>query len=145
MLKLTYDEKVHLDKWDIDVKPYLTIDQIDLIYDMAKNEPNHLLRERIIMANVLVACTDLYSTEDDNYTYEEILYSGLWDDILNACPYICKAIVAVKDAITEHNSIENTIIKAVNQLTNSIKTISENFDKDKIEELIPVLNGLKGE
>ena len=26
MLELTYDKKVHLDKWDIDVVPYLTIE-----------------------------------------------------------------------------------------------------------------------
>ena len=31
MLNLTYDKTVHIDKWDIDVVPYLTLETIESI------------------------------------------------------------------------------------------------------------------
>ena len=37
MLNLTYDKKVHIEKWNIDVIPYLTIDEMTNI-----NESNLL-------------------------------------------------------------------------------------------------------
>ena len=39
MLELKYDNKVHLDKWDIDVVPYLTIENMELhLYPIYQDE-----------------------------------------------------------------------------------------------------------
>ena len=84
MLDLTYDKIVHIDKWDIDVVPYLTIETIESIVNDLITCNNGLERDMRLIADVLVACTDLYNGDEEvHYTYEDILYSGLWYDILD--------------------------------------------------------------
>ena len=65
MLDLTYDKKVHLDKWDIDVVPYLTLDEITEIINDLLNCNNGLERDLKLIADVLVVCTDLYNNNED--------------------------------------------------------------------------------
>ena len=89
MLELTYEKKVHLDKWDIDVVPYLTIEEMEHIINDLINSNNGLERDMKLVADILVACTTLYNTEEEvHYTYEDILYSGFWYDLLDACPIL---------------------------------------------------------
>ena len=80
MLNLTYDKIVHIDKWDIDVVPYLTLEAIENIINDLITCSNGLERDMRLIADVLVACTDIYNDEEEvHYTYEDILYSGLWN------------------------------------------------------------------
>lgn len=131
-LDLTYKEKIHLDKWNIDVKPYLTMSEMGLIYDAVKDIPNPLERKNVYIADVLVVCTDLYEDESANYEYEQILYSGLWNDIMTNCPMISQMLGEIEDAVKEYRSVENTLLSLVKKTTKII----DNIDMEVINEII---------
>lgn len=138
-LDLTYKEKIHLDKWDIDVVPQLTLQEMKLIVDIAKNQKDSFERDEAILASVIAACTDIYNNEDDDYTYEEIIYSGLWNDIIEACPILASNIKNIYNKIDEERSIENSIIKLVNKITEAIDNV--NISSDDINNFIKSLEG----
>jgi hypothetical protein len=145
MLELKYDEKIHLDKWDIDVTPYITIENMESIINDLLDCNYGLERDMRLMADVLVACTDLYNGKKDvHYTYEEVLYSGLWDDILEACPYLRKNIDKINAEVKDLLSVERSVINLIDTLTEKIKDFDVNsLDlsqlTDAIKEVAPVL------
>ena len=128
MLELTYDKKVHLDKWDIDVVPYLTIDTIAEIVNDLITCNNGLERDLKLIADVLVACTDIYNSKEEvHYTYEDILYSGFWSDLLEACPILRNNIDTIYREVSDTLSWEKSLIHFIDSLTQVI----ENIDIDK--------------
>lgn len=135
MLDLTYDKKVHLDKWDIDVVPYLTLDEITEIINDLLNCNNGLERDLKLIADVLVVCTDLYSSgEDVHYTYEEVLYSGLWYDILDACPILRTNIETIYREINETLSLNKSLMYLIDSATHIIESIDVNkIDLSKLD------------
>ena len=128
MLELTYDKKVHLDKWDIDVVPYLTIDTIAEIVNDLITCNNGLERDLKLIADVLVACTDIYNSKEEvHHTYEDILYSGFWSDLLEACPILRNNIDTIYREVSDTLSWEKSLIHFIDSLTQVI----ENIDIDK--------------
>jgi hypothetical protein len=151
MLELKYDEKIHLDKWDIDVTPYITIENMESIINDLLDCNYGLERDMRLMADVLVACTDLYNGEDDaHYTYEEVLYSGLWDDILNACPYLKQNIQKIYEEVDDLLSVKKSVMNLLDVLTEKIQNINvSDLDlsqlTDAVKELAPILIDNLGE
>ena len=145
MLELKYDKKIHLDKWDIDVTPYITIENMESIINDLINCEYGLEREMRLMADILVACTDLYNSEEDaQYTYEEVLYSGLWDDILDACPYLKRNIDKINEEVNDLLSVERSAIRLIDTLTEKVKDINiADLDlsqfTDALKEVVPIL------
>ena len=145
MLELKYDKKIHLDKWNIDVTPYITIENMQSIIDDLINCEYGLERDMRLMADVLVACTNLYNSEEDvHYTYEEVLYSGLWDDILEACPYLRKGIEKINEEVDDFLSVKRSAITLLDTLTEMIQKIDvTDLDlsqvTDAIKEIVPIL------
>ena len=130
MLNLTYDKIVHIDKWDIDVVPYLTLEAIENIINDLITCSNGLERDMRLIADVLVACTDIYNDEEEvHYTYEDILYSGLWYDILDACPILKSNINAIYREVGEFLGLNKSLIRLIDSLTNTI----ENIDISKLD------------
>ena len=142
MLELTYEKKVHLDKWDIDVVPYLTIEEMEHIINDLINSNNGLERDMKLVADILVACTTLYNTEEEvHYTYEDILYSGLWYDILDACPILKSNINAIYREVGEFLGLNKSLIRLIDSLTNTIENIDiSKLDLSKIDA--EQINGL---
>ncbi len=142
MLNLTYEKKVHLKDWDIDVVPYLTIDTIANIVNDLINCDNGLERDLKLIADVLVACTDIYNNDEDvHYTYEDILYSGLWYDILDACPILKSNIKTIYREVREFLGLNKSLIRFVDSLTEVVKnTDISKFDLSKVD--IEQINGL---
>ena len=147
MLELKYDQKVHLDKWNIDVTPYITIENMESIINDLLNCDYGLERDMRLMADVLVACTDLYNGEEDaHYTYEEVLYSGLWDDILDACPYLKKNIEKIKEEVKDLLSVERSVVNFIDSLTVKIQELDiSQLDTDKIADAMNLLSSKLGE
>lgn len=130
MLDLTYDKIVHIDKWDIDVVPYLTIETIESIVNDLITCNNGLERDMRLIADVLVACTDLYNGDEEvHYTYEDILYSGLWYDILDACPILKSNINTIYREVGEFLGLNKSLIRFVDSLTQFV----ENADISKLD------------
>lgn len=147
MLELKYDQKVHLDKWNIDVIPYITIENMESIINDLLNCDYGLERDMRLMADVLVACTDLYNGEEDaHYTYEEVLYSGLWDDILDACPYLKRNIEKIKEEVRDLLSVERSVVNFIDSLTVKIQELDiSQLDTDKIADAMNLLSSKLGE
>ena len=147
MLELKYDQKVHLDKWNIDVTPYITIENMESIINDLLNCDYGLERDMRLMADVLVACTDLYNGEKDaHYTYEEVLYSGLWDDILDACPYLKRNIEKIKEEVRDLLSVERSVVNFIDSLTVKIQELDiSQLDTDKIVDAMNLLSSKLGE
>lgn len=147
MLELKYDQKVHLDKWNIDVTPYITIENMESIINDLLNCDYGLERDMRLMADVLVACTNLYNGEEDaHYTYEEVLYSGLWDDILDACPYLKRNIEKIKEEVRDLLSVERSVVNFIDSLTVKIQELDiSQLDTDKIADAMNLLSSKLGE
>lgn len=135
MLELTYDKTVHIDKWDIDVVPYLTLETIESIINDLITCNNGLERDMKLIADILVACTDLYDGKEDvHYTYEDILYSGLWYDILDACPILKSNINTIYREVGEFLGLNKSLIRFVDSLTEVVKnTDISKFDLSKVD------------
>lgn len=147
MLELKYDQKIHLDKWNIDVIPYITIENMESIINDLLNCDYGLERDMRLMADVLVACTNLYNGEEDaHYTYEEVLYSGLWDDILDACPYLKRNIEKIKEEVRDLLSVERSVVNFIDSLTVKIQELDiSQLDTDKIADAMNLLSSKLGE
>ena len=135
MLDLTYDKKVHLDKWNIDVVPYLTLDTMENIINDLITCNNGLERDMRLIADILVACTDLYSGEEEvHYTYEDILYSGLWYDLLDACPILRSNIETIYREVNEFLGLNRSIMHFVDSLTHIVESVDvSKFDFGKVD------------
>lgn len=147
MLELTYEKKVHLDKWDIDVVPYLTIEEMEHIINDLINSNNGLERDMKLVADILVACTTLYNTEEEvHYTYEDILYSGFWYDLLDACPILRTNIDTIYREVREFNSLNKSLVNLIDAATQKIEAIDTSvldFSKinlDDINHLVDNIN-----
>lgn len=142
MLDLTYDKTVHIDKWDIDVVPYLTIETIESIINDLITCNNGLERDMRLIADILVACTDLYNSEEEvHYTYEDILYSGLWYDILDACPILRSNIDTIYREVGEFLGLNKSLIRFVDSLTQFVENADiSKLDLSKVD--IEQINGL---
>lgn len=152
MLDLTYDKKVHLDKWDIDVVPYLTLDTIENIINDLITCNNGLERDMRLIADILVACTDLYNGEEEvHYTYEDILYSGLWYDILDACPMLRSNIQTIYREVNDFLGLNRSLIHFVDSLTNVVESVDvtkldfSKVDTEQINVLIKQISDKIGE
>ena len=142
MLNLTYDKTVHIDKWDIDVVPYLTLETIESIINDLITCNNGLERDMRLIAGILVACTDLYNSEEEvHYTYEDILYSGLWYDILDACPILRSNIDTIYREVGEFLGLNKSLIRFVDSLTQFVENADiSKLDLSKVD--IEQINGL---
>ena len=142
MLNLTYDKTVHIDKWDIDVVPYLTLETIESIINDLITCNNGLERDMKLIADILVACTDLYDGKEEvHYTYEDILYSGLWYDILDACPILRSNIDTIYREVGEFLGLNKSLIRLIDSLTEVVKNADiSKFDLSKVD--IEQINGL---
>ena len=142
MLNLTYDKTVHIDKWDIDVVPYLTLETIESIINDLIMCNNGLERDMKLIADILVACTDLYNDKEEvHYTYEDILYSGLWYDILDACPILKSNINTIYREVGEFLGLNKSLIHFVDSLTQFVENADvSKLDLSKVD--IEQINGL---
>lgn len=134
MLNLTYNKKVHIDKWDIDVIPYLSVEEMGYIINDLLTCENGLERDMKLIADILVACTDLYNQDEDiTYTYEDILYSGFWYDLLDACPILRTNIETVYREVKEFNSINKSVMNLIDKATEKLNEIDmTKFDLSQI-------------
>ena len=95
-----------------------------------------------LIADVLVACTDLYNGDEEvHYTYEDILYSGLWYDILDACPILRSNIDTIYREVGEFLGLNKSLIRFVDSLTQFVENADiSKLDLSKVD--IEQINGL---
>lgn len=113
-----------LPEWDLEVIPYLMVNEIDLIIENMLNTNSVLEQQQSLVASVLVCVTDLFDG-DTNYTYEDVVYSGLWDDILNNCPYLKDNIDTIWVEVERQQNLECKLGGMVDSITDMIIKLAD--------------------
>ena len=79
---------VHLDKYDINVKPFLTLAEIQAIANAIKPDMSWAERRHVIDMGILQLCTDM--TKEDLETPHDLLYEAVLPNLFEAIPYLTK-------------------------------------------------------
>ena len=111
MKELEMPKELYLEKYDLHIRPYLTCEEIISIGELAIQAENPIEQEMTIALNVLVCCTDLTEDEARELDLDVVLYSGLWDDMLE----IIKNITSLYDYIAYFESANIAIARFLNK------------------------------
>jgi hypothetical protein len=111
MKELEMPKELYLEKYDLHIRPYLTCEEIISIGELAIQAENPIEQEMTIALNVLVCCTDLTEDEARELDLDVILYSGLWDEMLE----VIKNITSLYDYIAYFESANIAIARFLNK------------------------------
>ena len=111
MKELEMPKELYLEKYDLHIRPYLTCEEIVSIGGLAIQAENPIEQEMTIALNVLVCCTDLTEDEARELDLDVVLYSGLWDEMLE----IIKNIASLYDYIAYFESTNIAIARFLNK------------------------------
>ena len=111
MKELEMPKELYLEKYDLHIRPYLTCEEIISIGELAIQAENPIEQEMTIALNVLVCCTDLTEDEARELDLDVVLYSGLWDEVLE----IIKNITSLYDYIAYFESANIAIARFLNK------------------------------
>ena len=110
---------VHLDKYDINVKPFLTLAEIQAIANAIKPDMSWAERQQIIDMGILQLCTDM--TKDDLETPHDLLYGcGLIDDVTSHISNVFEIERAI--------AYESSWIKLLAQVANELPKYAEKLE-----------------
>lgn len=138
MKELEMPKELYLEKYDLHIRPYLTCEEIISIGELAIQAENPIEQEMTIALNVLVCCTDLTEDEARGLDLDVILYSGLWDEMLE----IIKNITSLYDYIAYFESANIAIARFLNRtIPNMAQEYIDKLPKDgeweKVIEKLP--------
>lgn len=138
MKELEMPKELYLEKYDLHIRPYLTCEEIISIGELAIQAENPIEQEMTIALNVLVCCTDLTEDEARELDLDVILYSGLWDEMLE----IIKNITSLYDYIAYFESANIAIARFLNRtIPNMAQEYIDKLPKDgeweKVIEKLP--------
>ena len=111
MKELEMPKELYLEKYDLHIRPYLTCEEIISIGELAIQAENPIEQEMTIALNVLICCTDLTEDEARELDLDVVLYSGLWDEMLE----IIKNITSLYDYIAYFESASIAIARFLNK------------------------------
>ena len=132
MKKLTMPKEIYFEKYDLHVRPYLTLEEVVGIGELVVQADNPIEQEMTIAMNTLICCTEL--TGDDFQMPEvedaedididvldigEIILSGMWEEVKHEIINI----TTVYDYVKYFESPQIAIAKFLNQ------TLPEMLDK----------------
>lgn len=116
---------VHLDKYDINVKPFLTLAEIQTIANAIKPDMSWAERQQIIDKGILQFCTDM--TDEELDTPHDLLYgSGLIDDV---CSHVDN-VFAIERAIEYEGSLVKLLAVFAKELPKYKQMLEDKVNKD---------------
>lgn len=138
MKELEMPKELYLEKYDLHIRPYLTCEEIISIGELAIQAENPIEQEMTIALNVLVCCTDLTADEARELDLDVVLYSGLWNEMLE----IIKNITSLYDYIAYFESANIAIARFLNRtIPNMAQEYIDKLPKDgeweKVIEKLP--------
>lgn len=138
MKELEMPKELYLEKYDLHIRPYLTCEEIISIGELAIQAENPIEQEMTIALNVLVCCTDLTADEAKELDLDVVLYSGLWNEMLE----IIKNITSLYDYIAYFESANIAIARFLNRtIPNMAQEYIDKLPKDgeweKVIEKLP--------
>lgn len=116
---------VHLDKYDINVKPFLTLAEIQAIANAIKPDMSWAERQQIIDMSILRLCTDM--TDADLETPHDLLYGcGLIDDVASHVGNVFE----VERAIAYESSWVKLLAQLAKELPQYVEKLEDMVKKD---------------
>lgn len=110
---------VYLEKYDINVKPFLTLAEIQAITNAIKPDMSWAERQQVIDMGILQLCTDM--TEADLETPHDLLYaSGLIDDVASHVSNVFEIERAI--------AYESSWVKLLAQFANDLSKYAEKLE-----------------
>lgn len=134
MKELTMPRDVYLEEYDLNVRPYLTMEEIMSIGNLAVQTDNVLEQEMTIAMNVLICCTNL-NVEDFQQTDErvdvldisDLMIAGVWESVKKEVANI----TLVYDYVDYFQSPQIAIAKFLNTtLPNMVDKYVDRLPKD---------------
>lgn len=125
-------ENIYLEKYDIHVIPYLTLEQQKKLVELMLRADDLFDRKAILVVGVLAACTDI---DDDDVLseYDTIMASGVYNAVLEINE---SYIRDVEDMVRNYDSINYTFVKLCNKVSDSIDQLANSMPTEsKILEL----------
>lgn len=122
MVELKYGEEIYLETYDVTItQNYLTLEQIEYLVNSCLECETQLQRDEIMISSICAVCTDMYDNDGDaTYTFEQVLYSGLWANILNEAPWLKIAVDIIDREVAEYNSVNKSLVRLVNEVSELI-------------------------
>ena len=105
-------DRVYLEKFDIHVEPYLTYEQIQQIVRAIMTEDDWAVREQTIDMLILYHLTDISKDQFSKVTHEDLLKSGLIDEV--------KAVVKNLNKIQEAVEYTQSLPRALKQISDKL-------------------------
>lgn len=96
MKKLTVPENIYLEKFDVNVKPYLSYAEIQAISKAVNNFDSWAEREVNLDMLLLHFATDIKDNVLQDTGHEALLYSGLIDEVKNSVVNMDRVYEAIK-------------------------------------------------
>lgn len=124
----------HSEKFDIDIKQYIPIEDVKLIVDNLL-EVDHVVDRKIILDwYLLMFATNIGIDEHiDIEKYNHFMQIHLIDEV----EYECSSYGLICDLVTETESVENTIKKLARSLEESTdKMVKKMPSKQKVEKIM---------
>ena len=134
MKELTMPRDVYLEEYDLNVRPYLTMEEIMSIGNLAVQTDNVVEQEMTIAMNVLICCTNL-NVEDFQQTDEsvdvldisDLMIAGVWEGVKKEVANI----TLVYDYVDYFQSPQIAIAKFLNTtLPNMVDKYVDRLPKD---------------
>lgn len=116
MKELEKVKDVYLEKYDVHVNPYMTIQQEQATVNLMMGEEDEFAKKIALMNSVIAFCTDIPTDQDIDLN--DVIMSGLWEEVA----YICaNPIFEIESAMKKYNSMDYAFSKLLNKLSDNIE------------------------
>lgn len=126
MNELKTMDSVHLDKYGVDVKRYLTYAEIQSIVDTTKALDRWAERQTNIDMCVLMYATDMSIDDIERIGHDALLQSGLIDEVKNAL----YNYVDIMDALEYTESTKRALAQIIRKLPEYTKQLEDVMAKN---------------
>lgn len=121
MKEIKKENKLYLNDYDINVRPYLTYAEIQTIANKVKALDSWAEREETIDMYVLYFATDIGKANIDNYNHDTWLKSGIIDAV--------KSCIKNLGQITEAIKYEESPMRILMQISKEMPEFSKKLDE----------------
>ena len=132
---IKFPENIHNEKFDIDIRPYLTVQEIDNIAQLMLKHDDYLGREIARDTALLQYCVG--GEEFDGMSYDELKACGLIDIVLISLDMgYTDYIHEINQAVRRAESVELQLKNFLKEASKYIKKSASQLDNKKIDKLI---------
>ena len=121
--KIKKPDVIYNEEYDINIRPYLTANDVVEIAETAMMMENPMEQEISIAINTIRACTDISEEELSAMEIDDIMWSGLWQAVASE-------VLNVDMVLSYLGYYENAGIAISNFLNKTLPKFLESIDKD---------------